>query len=68
MPPRASQPRQRLWHIVARRCVLAAGAVERPIVFGNNDRPGVMQAGAVRTFLNRFAAAPGKPRRRVREQ
>ena len=53
-------PRQRVYTIVARRCVLAAGAVERPMVFGNNDRPGVMQAGAVRSYINRFAAAPGR--------
>ena len=58
--PPPHQPRQRVWHIVAKRCVLAAGAIERPIVFGNNDRPGVMQAGAVRAYLNRFAAAPGR--------
>lgn len=53
-------PRQRLWHIIAKQSVLAAGATERPIVFGNNDRPGVMLAGAVRTYINRFGAAPGK--------
>jgi heterotetrameric sarcosine oxidase alpha subunit len=58
--PAPHQPRQRYWRIVARRAVLGAGAIERPIVFGNNDRPGVMLAGAVRTYLNRFAASPGK--------
>ena len=51
----AHQPRQRLWRIVAKRAVLAAGALERPIVFGGNDRPGVMLASAVRTYVNRFA-------------
>ncbi len=58
--PPAHQPRQRLWRIVARRAVLAAGAVERPIVFGGNDRPGVMMASAVRTYANRFAVAAGR--------
>ncbi|QOZ24340.1 sarcosine oxidase subunit alpha family protein [Bradyrhizobium sp. CCBAU 51753] len=58
--PAPHQPRQRLWKIVARRSVLAAGAIERPIVFGGNDRPGVMLASAVRTYLNRFAVAPGR--------
>jgi sarcosine oxidase subunit alpha len=53
-------PRQRAWRIVARHCVLAAGAHERPIVFPGNDRPGVMLAGAVRAYLNRFAVAPGR--------
>ncbi len=53
-------PRQRLWKIAAKRAVHAAGAIERALVFGNNDRPGVMLAGAVRSYVNRFAAAPGR--------
>jgi sarcosine oxidase subunit alpha len=57
--PPAFTPRQRLWRIVATRAVLATGAVERPIAFGSNDLPGVMLAGAVRTYLNRFRVAPG---------
>ncbi len=48
------------WRIVARHCVLAAGAIERPIAFQNNDRPGVMTAGAVRAYLNRWDVSPGK--------
>jgi sarcosine oxidase subunit alpha len=55
--PPPHQPRQRLWRIVAKRAVLAAGATERPIVFGGNERPGVMMAAAVRTYLNRYAVA-----------
>jgi heterotetrameric sarcosine oxidase alpha subunit len=58
--PLAHQPRQRLWRIVARRTVLAAGAMERGVVFGGNDRPGIMLASAMRTYVNRFAAAPGQ--------
>jgi heterotetrameric sarcosine oxidase alpha subunit len=58
--PPAHQPRQRLWKIVAKRSVLAAGAVERPIVFSGNDRPGVMMASAIRTYANRFGVAPGR--------
>jgi methylglutamate dehydrogenase subunit C len=50
--------RQRMWRIVARRCVNAMGAVERPIAFADNDRPGVMMASAVRAYVNRFAAVP----------
>jgi heterotetrameric sarcosine oxidase alpha subunit len=56
--PLPHQPRQRYWKIVAKRVVLAAGAGERPIAFAGNDRPGVMLAGAVRTYLYRFAATP----------
>ncbi|WP_270937968.1 2Fe-2S iron-sulfur cluster-binding protein, partial [Falsiroseomonas oryzae] len=58
--PPAHLPRQRYWKIVARRVLLAAGAIERPVVFGGNDRPGVMLAGAVRGYLNRFAVLPGR--------
>ncbi|MBL6774924.1 MAG: sarcosine oxidase subunit alpha family protein [Candidatus Puniceispirillum sp.] len=52
--------RQIFWHIRSQRCVLAAGSNERPIAFSNNDRPGVMLAGAVRSYVNRFGVAPGK--------
>ncbi|MEE1622208.1 sarcosine oxidase subunit alpha family protein [Zafaria sp. J156] len=52
--------RQRIWHVRASRVVLATGAHERPIVFANNDRPGIMLAGAVRSYLNRYAAAAGR--------
>ncbi|MBE9604964.1 sarcosine oxidase subunit alpha family protein [Acetobacteraceae bacterium H6797] len=58
--PPPFQPRQRMWRIHARRTVLAAGAIERPLVFGDNDRPGVMLAGAVRTYLNRYGVTPGQ--------
>jgi len=58
--PPAHQPRHRLWRVVARRCIVAMGATERPVVFANNDRPGVMMASAVRSYLGRFGAAPGK--------
>ena len=52
-------PRQRLWRIRAGRVVLATGALERPLVFANNDRPGIMLAGAARAYVNRFAVLPG---------
>ena len=53
-------PRQRLWHIRARRVVLAAGATERPPVFADNDRPGIMLASAVEAYLYRYAVLPGR--------
>jgi sarcosine oxidase subunit alpha len=52
--------RNRLWHIRARRVVLATGAIERPLVFPGNDRPGIMLASAVETYVNRYAVAPGR--------
>ena len=51
--------RSRLWHIRARRVVLATGALERPLIFPGNDRPGIMLASAVETYVNRYAVAPG---------
>ncbi|MDX1653990.1 MAG: sarcosine oxidase subunit alpha family protein, partial [Candidatus Competibacteraceae bacterium] len=58
--PEPAPVRQRLWVIRAHRVILAVGALERPLVFDDNDRPGVMLAGAVRAYLNRFAVAPGR--------
>ena len=52
--------RQRIWHIRANQVVLAPGAHERPLVFENNDRPGIMLASAVRSYLNRYAVAAGQ--------
>ncbi|MCB2127581.1 MAG: sarcosine oxidase subunit alpha family protein [Rhodobacteraceae bacterium] len=56
----AGKPRQTLWRIYARRALLCAGATERPIAFRNNDRPGIMMAGALRAYANRWAAVPGR--------
>ncbi|MBJ2152445.1 sarcosine oxidase subunit alpha family protein [Paracoccus sp. IB05] len=58
--PASGKPRQILWRIYSQRAVLAAGATERPIAFKNNDRPGVMLAGAMRAYANRWAATPGQ--------
>ncbi|MCP1274323.1 sarcosine oxidase subunit alpha family protein [Gluconobacter albidus] len=57
--PREGQPRQRMWRVVAEHCVVATGGIERPIVFPNNDRPGIMLAASVRTYLHRFGVIPG---------
>ena len=51
--------RQRLWRLRAKQVVLASGATERPFVFSNNDRPGVMLAAAVGEYVQRYAALPG---------
>lgn len=53
-------PRECFWRIVARRSILASGALERPIAFQNNDRPGIMMAGALRIYLNRYGVSPGR--------
>ena len=57
--PPEGLPRERMWRVRAGRVVLAQGAIERPLVFDGNDRPGVMLAGAARTYLNRFGVRVG---------
>ncbi|TNE35586.1 MAG: sarcosine oxidase subunit alpha [Alphaproteobacteria bacterium] len=57
---RKGKVRQRVWHIRAIEVVLATGAHERPLVFANNDRPGIMLAGAVQTYVNRYGVLPGR--------
>ncbi len=58
--PKSGHVRQRLWHFYPQQVVLAAGAGERPQVFGNNDTPGVMLASAARTFANQFGVKVGR--------
>lgn len=53
-------PLEVFWRITTKRAVLATGAMERVIAFPNNDRPGIMMAGAVRSYANRFAVSPGQ--------
>ena len=61
LPDRGSdRPLECFWRIIAKNSILAAGAIERAIAFPNNDRPGIMAASAVRTYLNRFGVSPGK--------
>jgi sarcosine oxidase subunit alpha len=52
--------RQRYWRVRARRVVLATGAIERPLVFRDNDLPGVMLASAAQAYVNRYAVRPGR--------
>jgi heterotetrameric sarcosine oxidase alpha subunit len=58
--PAKGKPRQTLWRIYSRRAILAGGAIERPIAFENNDRPGIMLAGSLRAYANRWGVAVGR--------
>lgn len=60
LAPGGDLPPTCFWRIVAKRTVLAAGALERTIAFPMNDRPGIMSAAAVRTYLNRYGVSPGR--------
>ncbi|PKP83228.1 MAG: sarcosine oxidase subunit alpha family protein, partial [Alphaproteobacteria bacterium HGW-Alphaproteobacteria-2] len=57
--PDTPGPRHRLWRIRAAQVVTATGAIERPIAFAGNDRPGVMLASAVRDYVVNWAVSPG---------
>ncbi|WP_018235660.1 sarcosine oxidase subunit alpha [Ensifer sp. BR816] len=58
--PDKALPRERLWQVRAKKVILANGAIERHMVFANNDRPGIMLASAGRAYLNHFGVAVGK--------
>lgn len=57
--PPAHAPRQRLWKVFAKEVVVATGAIERPLVFADNDRPGVMLAGAAQRYVGQYGVKPG---------
>ncbi len=52
-------PKERLWKIRAKQVVLCTGAIERPLVFADSDRPGVMLTSAIRSYINRYGVLPG---------
>ena len=58
--PRPNLPRECFWRIVSKRSILAAGALERSIAFEDNDRPGVMLASALSSYVNRYGVVPGQ--------
>jgi len=58
--PQGRGVRERLWRVRAKQVVLAQGSLERPLAFCNNDRPGVMLASAVSTYIQRYGVLPGR--------
>jgi sarcosine oxidase subunit alpha len=55
-----SRWRECYWTVRPRQVLLAAGAIEQGMIFPENDRPGIMLAGAVRHYLQRYAVVPGQ--------
>ncbi len=53
-------PKQRLWYIRAKEVIISSGSIERPLVFGNNDTPGVMLSSAAKEYLKIYGALVGK--------
>ncbi len=61
--PAAQNPklaRQRFWKIRAKHLIVAAGAFDRPLVFANNDRPGIMLSSAISGYINKYGVLPGR--------
>ena len=58
--PKPYTPRQRLWYIRAKHVVISTGSIERPLIFANNDRPGIMLAASAREYLKVYGVLPGK--------
>jgi sarcosine oxidase subunit alpha len=58
--PDADAPRERLWQVRAKHVILATGAIERHLVFADNDRPGIMLSSAARMYLNHYGVAIGQ--------
>lgn len=59
LTPPDGKPRQRVWTARAKRVIFATGAIERPLVFRNNDLPGVMLASAAQGYTHRYGVLPG---------
>ena len=58
--PEIFTPRQRLWYIRAKQVIISTGSIERPLVFGNNDRPGIMLASSAKEYLKIYGVLVGK--------
>ena len=52
--------RQRLLKIRAKNVIIATGSIERPLIFNNNDRPGIMLSSAVKKYADYYGVVCGK--------
>ena len=57
---RKGKIRQRLWKIRAKKVIIATGSIERPLIFNNNDRPGIMLSSAIKKFIDFYGVKTGK--------
>ncbi len=53
-------PRQKLWYIRAKEVLVSTGSIERPLIFGNNDRPGILLASAAKEYIKKYGVLVGK--------
>ena len=57
---RKNKIRHRLWKIRAKKVIIATGSIERPLIFNNNDRPGIMLSSAVKKYVDFYGVVCGK--------
>ncbi len=57
--PKKFTPRQRLWYIRAKEIIISTGSIERPLVFANNDRPGILLASAAKEYMKVYGVLVG---------
>ncbi len=58
--PNKFTPRQKLWYIRAKEIIISAGSIERPLIFGNNDRPGILLSSAAKEYLKVYGVLVGR--------
>jgi len=58
--PNKYMPRQKLWYIRAKEVLVSTGSIERPLIFGNNDRPGILLASAAKEYIKKYGVLVGK--------
>ena len=57
---RKNKIRQRLWKIRAKKVIIATGSIERPLIFNNNDRPGIMLSSSVKKYIDYYGVKCGE--------
>ena len=57
---RKNKIRQRLWKIRAKKVILASGSIERPLIFNNNDRPGIILSSSIKKYIDYYGVKTGK--------
>ena len=57
---RTNKVRQRLLKIRAKKVITATGSLERPLVFNNNDRPGILLSSAIKKYIDFYGVSCGE--------
>ena len=57
---RENKVRQRLLKIRAKKVITATGSIERPLIFNNNDRPGILLSSAIKKYADFYGVKSGE--------